>query len=196
MTFHISICKGSYYEVVQLNNKQDFDRAERLCKDSTNMAGFFKQVVLPIRTNQASDLFCPALKNMAMIIEHCAEDYFAMLGAMVLDLTTLPIRLVTFLPRMIHNILANPVEHPLIPYLRSKGLLFVDGKVTVHLYTKNIVGNQVNRSGNTYSLYLTDNEIAFSMSKCSSFALSRPLSTPPCPRRLVERMKLGEECEL
>ncbi len=196
-TYHLSIHKScdSYSGMktfsskeLQLDNEQDFLQAQQLCENRKNMAGFWKQTVLPIRTDRASDLFFPTLMNAVIKAKNLSKNFFVVLAAIIWDLATLPIRLVTFLPRMVCNAMATPEEHPLIAYLKGKGLEAVNvegespsqvslngngvretrtleknGRANVLLYTKQITdgGRVEEQSGRRYVMYLTDREIAF-----------------------------------
>ena len=51
---------------IDIDSEQDFSQVKRLCENPKNMAGFWKQTVLPIRTDQASDLFFPILVNIVI----------------------------------------------------------------------------------------------------------------------------------
>jgi len=174
---------------LQLDNEQDFSHAKLLCEDRKNMAGFWKQTVLPIRTDRASDFFFPTLMNMVIKTKSLSENFFAVLGAMIWDLATLPIRFVTFLPRVAYNAMATPAEHPLISYLKEKGLssqslrfLEEDGRVNVLLYTKEVKEGRVEeRSGKNYLLHLTDREIAFPIYEESTFFSRSSLDNRPLP---------------
>ena len=75
--------------------------------------------------------------NIVIQTKDFAQNFFAVLGAIIWDLATLPIRLVTFLPRMAYNAITAPEEHPLIPYLKGKGLdaIYVGGEAPTEAYT-------------------------------------------------------------
>ncbi|MFZ0564979.1 MAG: hypothetical protein WAM28_02150 [Chlamydiales bacterium] len=192
-TYHLSIHKScsSYAgmetfssQELQLDNEQDFSQAKQLCENRKNMAGFWKQTVLPIRTDRASDFFAPTLMNLVIKTKNLSENFFAVLGAIFWDLATLPIRFVTFLPRVAYNALATPVEHPLISYLRGRRIRFLDQDVRVNvlLYTKEITEDRIEkRSGKEYSLLLTDREIAFPIYREIIFATRSSLDNRPLP---------------
>lgn len=214
-TYHLSIHKScdSYAgmetfssQELQLDNERDFSQATQLCENRKNMAGFWKQTVLPIRTDRASDFFFPTLMNMVIKTKSLSENFFAVLGAIIWDLATLPIRFVTFLPRIAYNAMATPTEHPLISYLHGKGLSSIhvegespveysleqnsrrirflekDGRVNVLLYTKEIKEGRVDeRNGKRYLLHLTDREIAFPIYGESTFFSRSSLDNRPLP---------------
>lgn len=194
-TYHLSVRKNCFSHSgmetyssadVNLNDEQDFLLANSLCKDDTNMAGFWQQNIWSIRTNRASDLFFPNLMNLVMKTKEWAADFFVVLAALICDLGFLPVRLLTFLPRVAYLALTTPKEHPLIPYLRDKGLaprdlegekpveisvnhngafsshlLERDSKVNILVY-KQVQRDQVlEMTGNQYTLNLADEETPF-----------------------------------
>jgi hypothetical protein len=73
----------------------------------------------PVRTNNlqnfAKDFFLPTLINHALKVEHTVGKIFAILGALILDSLTFPIRLLTCIPRVISN--AHQEQNPLKKYL-------------------------------------------------------------------------------
>ncbi len=183
----------------QWDNELDFSQAKGLCENRKNMAGFWKQSVLPIRTDRVSDLFFPALMNMVLKTERLSRDLFSIIAAIVWDLATLPIRFITFLPRVAYNAMATQEEHPLIPYLREnlidkdaeqvffdKGK-FKEGCFNIYLYKKAVAENSTAEiksekfEGNL--LYLTDREIAFPLhnkrSGTDESSREKPLITYP-----------------
>lgn len=82
----------------------------------------FKAALYPVRTNLlknfAIDLFLPTTLNVAVRVERAAYRVFAIIGAIFFDLLTLPIRLVTAIPRIIAN--RNPKITPLHQFLLDK----------------------------------------------------------------------------
>jgi hypothetical protein len=209
-TYHLSVHKpcSSYADLdtfstreIPLDNEADYYAAEQLCENKKNMAPAWKQLVVPIRTDQASDLFFPTLMNLVIKTKFLAESCFAIIGAIFLDLATLPLRLITFLPRLVYNASVRREEHPLIPYLRAKGLrpeelegvspvvgavdargLFnlhqeeKDGRVNVRLYRRRrLEDGRIEDAGERYRLYLTDREIGFPIfGKYAHFMSTRP----------------------
>lgn len=67
----------------------------------------FSALLYPVRTNNfknfALDLFLPATMQAALRIENVVLKVFAILAGVALDVLTLPIRLITALPRAIYN---------------------------------------------------------------------------------------------
>ena len=165
-------------------DKAEFSHAQHLCENRQHMAGFWKQTVLPIRTNRASDLFFPALMNLVMKTKDLANNFFAIIGAMMWDLATLPIRCVTFLPRLAYNATVMPAEHPLIKFLVDKGLPPKDaeGEHAVSLFTINREESSSFsmdlRYSESYQLHLTDREVSFPICGRTSFSFDYQLQTP------------------
>lgn len=199
-TYHCSIYKENGHKdytgfssyngsEFQLEGEKDFAHAKQLCENRKNMAGFWKQTVLPIRANLASDFFLPTLMNMVMKTKEYAGNAFLVIMAIVWDLATLPIRLITFLPWAAYNAMAKPVEHPLMPYLREKmksetGII-TSGRVNVLLYEVEIEGGIEHNRCHKYELYLTDREIAFPIYKQSSQFSKRSLNGKPIIDQLI-----------
>ncbi|MCP5506787.1 MAG: hypothetical protein H7A37_00580 [Chlamydiales bacterium] len=88
----------------------------------------FLATLIPVRTNSwknfSKDFFLPTVVNHAMKVDNIAAKIFAVLGAIILDVLTLPIRLVT---APFRAALSNKKEsHDLYKFLKSSG---VDEKV-------------------------------------------------------------------
>lgn len=102
-------------------SKAEFNKVDKLCRDRTNMAGVVKAVLLPIRTNTigniAKDLFLPLV--CAIKVQEIGFRIFLSLLLLPLDVLTLPIRLVTLIPRAIMNCKTAPKKHPLSIYLEK-----------------------------------------------------------------------------
>jgi len=202
ISYHLSIYSyvGEYsYEAVsqfrniQLDNEDDFLRAKQLCDDKKNMAGPWKWSFIPIRTDRLSDLLLPTSIHGALRAKESAFNYsenmlaVVLLITMIWDIVTLPIRLITYLPRLCYNRYVERAEHPLVPYLREKGLNdFVDveperryeigngeahlhiyrkepQRLNIHLYTQTPIngGQQAEINENLYRLYLAEEEVPF-----------------------------------
>jgi hypothetical protein len=84
----------------------------------------FPAILYPVRTQNyksfAEDLLAPTLTNYALKVNNIVLKIFAIIGAVLLDLITLPIRQFAIIPRFIINDTA--VEHPLHLFLRKKGI--------------------------------------------------------------------------
>ncbi|NGX37671.1 MAG: hypothetical protein K1000chlam2_00830 [Chlamydiae bacterium] len=117
------IIEKSHYREIYLDEK-NFESVKTLCENRTNMAGFFKASVLPIRTDVTfllSDLLLPNFINGALKINDRYIRNIAGLLSFVWDISTLPLRLITYIPRHIYNLSVKQKEHPLIPYLKENG---------------------------------------------------------------------------
>jgi uncharacterized protein (TIGR02452 family) len=78
-------------------------------------------LLYPVRTdkvNLSKDLFLPTTINQALKIKNIVFKVFAVLIALVFDIPTFPIRLLTCIPRMLHNAKQEPSE--LWSYLWAK----------------------------------------------------------------------------
>lgn len=98
--------------------------AEEFPSIKSHIRGFvaiaiFPATLKPVRTNNfhnfATDLFLPTLINHAIDVQHTVGKIFAILGALILDILTFPIRLLTCIPRVISN--AHQEQNPLKKYL-------------------------------------------------------------------------------
>ncbi len=76
----------------------------------------------PVRTNNcknfAKDFFLPATVNHAIKVQHLVAKVFAILFSLILDLSTLAIRLLTCIPRAVSN--ARQPKNPLHSYLTAQ----------------------------------------------------------------------------
>ncbi|MCB1112854.1 MAG: hypothetical protein H7A37_06985 [Chlamydiales bacterium] len=78
-------------------NDDEFE--EFVKKAKTKTINWFVATLIPVRTNNwknfSRDFFLPTVVNHAINVDHIAARIFAVLGALALDLLTLPIRLIT-----------------------------------------------------------------------------------------------------
>lgn len=86
--------------------------------------GIIPATFTPVRTNNlknfSKDFFLPTTLNHAIKVQHAVGKVFAILAALVLDVLTFPIRLLTVIPRIISN--ANQKENQLHKYLITEGV--------------------------------------------------------------------------
>lgn len=87
--------------------------------------GFFAASFYPIRTNSlkniAKDCLLPATTHLAMRVDcHVIGKLIAIIAAAAWDLATLPIRLLSLIPRIIYN--AMQPEHEIIAILERRGI--------------------------------------------------------------------------
>ncbi|KAF3361459.1 Uncharacterized protein PHSC3_001833 [Chlamydiales bacterium STE3] len=191
MTYHISVRKAcsSYTgldtftdRTFTLQDKDEYERVLKLCKNKKNMAGLFKASIIPIRTDSSSigtDLFLPTLIHGVIKTKNASKVCFILL-ALLWDSVTLPFRLITLLPRVCYNAFAKSTDHPLIPYLKEKGLdsLNRKGEVKIRVYEETIKNSRYEKSGFRYKLFLTNHEVPFVGDFCQfgSFS-SRPTNS-------------------
>jgi hypothetical protein len=97
----------------------DYNRVKESLTKGQPTVNLVKASLYPVRTNTlknfATDLFLPMTLNVAIRVERAAYRAFAIIGAILFDLLTLPIRLVTAIPRLIGN--RNPKITPLHQFL-------------------------------------------------------------------------------
>lgn len=101
--------------------EEEFHAVNNYCINC-NSASVISATLKPIRTdnlkNFAKDFFLPTFFNQAIHVDNTAGKIFAILGSLVLDTITFPIRVITCIPRAISN--AKREEHPLHKYLREE----------------------------------------------------------------------------
>lgn len=145
-----------------IETKEEFDQVHKLCQDGTNMAGFIKSIIVPIRTDLThifDDLFFPTLINVAFKIKILTNVPFIFL-AIVCDVISLKIRLFTLIPRAIYNNFAPRKEHPLTPYLIQKGIAHQNctGEIKIRVYEQELKEGKEQYHGIRYQLYLSDQD--------------------------------------
>lgn len=98
----------------------------------------FSAILYPVRTNNlknfALDLFLPATIQVASRVDNMKLKIFAVIASLLLDTLTLPIRLVTAVPRVIYN--SSQPDSPITSYLKEHGApqqVFYSGRVRVGL---------------------------------------------------------------
>jgi hypothetical protein len=106
----------------QLSN-EELAQVQQHCKGQPAI-NIFAATLKPVRTdnweNFSKDFFLPTLKNHALKVQHAVGKIFAILSALILDLITFPIRLITCIPRVITN--SKKDEHPLYRYLQTNAV--------------------------------------------------------------------------
>lgn len=124
---------GMSCQVMSLDQKQkweatlpaeDYPYIENLLNENRYTVSWTAALLFPVRTNSltnfSQDLLFPTLINHASKVDSIALRILAVIAAAVLDLITLPIRLVTAIPTFISN--SRVPELPLHKYLVEKGL--------------------------------------------------------------------------
>ncbi|MEC7840155.1 MAG: hypothetical protein VX777_08975 [Chlamydiota bacterium] len=122
MSYNVNIeAKG---QTVFTSNQQEVYQAVKNCAKSKGKVCPFVATLIPVRTNNgknfAKDFFLPTVVNQVPRIHNVAGKIFAGLGAFVLDLITLPVRLLTCVPRVFANSKAK--DHALHKLLVEKGV--------------------------------------------------------------------------
>jgi hypothetical protein len=88
-------------------NEEEFTKVQEYTKGENKVSLFYANLV-PVRTNNfhnfSKDLFLPlTLRANARKVNDSVGSYFLLLAALVFDLLTFPIRLITAIPRVISN---------------------------------------------------------------------------------------------
>jgi hypothetical protein len=122
----------NYIKVSNLDNKtywqkeltnEEFQTVKTYV-EGKNTVNLIRAAVIPVRTNNfknfSKDFFLPTVVNHALKVQHEVGEVFAILGALVLDVTLFPIRLFTCIPRVISN--AKQKENALCKYLKAEGV--------------------------------------------------------------------------
>lgn len=107
------------------DSAEEFQRVKNLC-DNKRRIGWLESLVIPVRTdnlnNFCKDFFFPGLFNQALKTHDVATKIFLCIFMSIYDIISLPIRLITVIPRYLYNA-AHPKEsHPLYQYLIDKGV--------------------------------------------------------------------------
>jgi len=120
----------------QLSN-EEVEKVRKHCQNSAPI-GILSATLKPVRTdtleNFSKDFFFPTFVNHAIKVQHAVGKIFAILGALILDLVTFPIRLLTCIPRVMTN--SKKEEHPLYRYLQDQAVnpkIFASDYVLVNL---------------------------------------------------------------
>lgn len=86
---------------------EEYEEVREYVNTGRNSVSLISALWKPVRTNNlknfAKDFVLPTMINRALRVENIACKIFAILAALVLDVCTLPIRCVTFIPRIIVN---------------------------------------------------------------------------------------------
>lgn len=114
--YNLESKKGS----IKLLNSEDYEKFMVMLK-SAQTVGVLGATLRPVRTNTlknfAKDFFLPTTVNQALRVKPLAKRVFAILGALVLDTLTFPVRLLTCIPTILTN--TKPEDHPFYQYLQT-----------------------------------------------------------------------------
>lgn len=106
-----------YHKPVHANQDPKQDPTFMSCK----VVNLLPALLIPVRTNAwknfSQDFFFPTTVHHATRIKGVVRQIFAILGALLLDIFTLPIRLFTALPRHLY-IISHP--HPFYKEIQNK----------------------------------------------------------------------------
>ncbi len=107
------------------NSQEEFQTVKKLCI-SRREIGFFESMLITARTNTlencATDFFFPTLINHALKTHDLALKILMTIDLFIVDICTLPIRLITLLPRMLYNEYNRKETHPFYIYLINQGV--------------------------------------------------------------------------
>jgi hypothetical protein len=106
--------------------KDEFDEVKNLCSSRCNIY-VIPASFIPVRTDNAKnfckDVFLPTFFNQALKVRSAAAKCFAILFSLILDIATLPIRLLTAGPWiLINRKVCKKEEHPLHRYLTEQNV--------------------------------------------------------------------------
>jgi hypothetical protein len=106
----------------EITSKEEFNEVQDYFLKGKTTVSWIRATLYPVRTNKnlTTDLFLPTVINHALKIQNCVGKIFAIIGATILDLATLPIRMITVISRTIFNITLKPA--PMYKYLKDQGV--------------------------------------------------------------------------
>ena len=106
--------------VRNFNSKEEFQAVVNLC-DNKRRINWLESLIIPVRTdnlnNFCKDFFLPGLFNPAFKTQDVALTIFLCMLMPVYDIMTLPIRLITVIPRYVYNSIHPKESHPFYQYL-------------------------------------------------------------------------------
>lgn len=111
--------------VRNFNSEEEFQAVVNLC-DNKRRISWLESLIVPVRTdtlnNFCKDLFLPGLFNEALKTKDVALKIFLCIMMPIYDIITLPIRLITVIPRYIYNALHSKESHLFYQYLINNGV--------------------------------------------------------------------------
>lgn len=105
--------------------------------NSAETVGLLGATLRPVRTNTlknfGKDFFLPTTVNQALRVKSLVKRVFAILGSLVLDTLTFPLRIITCIPAFLMH--SKPQKHPFYQYLQEQN---VEANVldAEHVYVK------------------------------------------------------------
>lgn len=154
-------------------SEDDYHRVQCYASDSHRTVCWFEASLIPVRTNNlknfSKDFFFPTVVNHALKIENAVGKFFAVLGSLVFDGLTLPIRFITFIPRAIANALRG--GHLFHRFLIKKDVdqkLLESGYVQIKLEWEDVIEHPTvtDQNGEKYTEYSSKKQ---SMEKMVNF---------------------------
>jgi hypothetical protein len=153
-SFHVSLIEFPHTVEGAINETfyVDKDKFFELEKANRGSWGILPMLVCVIRTdtleNFATDLFLPTFINCALKVHQFAGKITAGIFFFIVDIATLPLRMITLLPRVIISLLYTKENHPGYQFLqkhsanpevyRNVNRIYIIGrepnKETPHLY--------------------------------------------------------------
>lgn len=137
------------------SNPNKFDTFVRVFCRSRRSWGVILSAAIPVRTSLKDfhkDFFLPTVVNRALKINGLSKVIYVLL-ALVFDVVTFPMRVVTVIPRAIYNTERQP--HPLYELLQLKGKLALgqEGKciLVIHEWTV-LKGNKKDETFKSFEL--------------------------------------------
>lgn len=144
MTYSIRVQKTPEYLqasnpdllVKNFNSFEEFNSVFSLCDNKVRIS-YFESLIIPMRTdnlgNLCKDFIAPGLFNEALKANSLKNKIFLSLYLGLIDLATLPLRLITVVPKYIYNTLHPKEAHPFYQYLLNNGVAAADLKAG-HVY--------------------------------------------------------------
>jgi hypothetical protein len=104
---------------------EEYQSVSNLC-DNKRRIGWLESLIIPVRTdnlhNFCEDFFLPGFFNCALKTHDVATRILLCIFLPIYDILSLPIRLITAIPRYLYNV-AHPKEsHPFYQYLINNGV--------------------------------------------------------------------------
>lgn len=137
MVYTIRVQKNAEYQQVanpdlfvrNFNDQQEFQTVLNLC-DNKRRISWLESLAIPVRTdnveNFCKDFFLPGLFNEALKTNDLATRIFLGMLMPIYDIISLPIRLITVIPRYIYNTNHSKESHPFYQYLIRNGVAAED----------------------------------------------------------------------
>lgn len=105
--------------------RDDFQSVVNLL-DNKRRVGLLESLMVPVRTDNmrdfCTDFFFPGLFNEALKTRDVVEKVLLVIILGVVDIATLPVRLITVIPRCMHNSSHSKQSHPFYRYLINNGV--------------------------------------------------------------------------